>query len=229
MGRRGAGLRTLCSGPSYSASVVESQDTQSARGRPASINKDDVVRGALAVAERVGLANLTMSLLAQELHVSAMTAYRYVTNKQELCDLVIDTVLARVCVPDGGATDWIPRMTALQTSARRELATVHGVLEVVRSRGATPEAVRLADGVISILRDAGFGSEEATIAFNVIYTYMAGQLDLDNGDPGSGRADLEAMAAFSARTSQPSNDEVFVYGLETVLRGLTSRLDEGRV
>lgn len=183
------------------------------------------MRAALAVAQRVGLINLTMALLGEELNVTPMAAYRHVANKQELYDLVINTLLARVAVPPKTSGDWMHRLTVLHTDARREMATVHGSIEAIRHRGgAIPELTRLSEGVMEILRDAGFDQDEAGIVFNVIHAYMAGQYGIDNGDAVRGRADLGEMTPSMAQASRPSSDDVFVYGFETVLLGLRARL-----
>jgi hypothetical protein len=159
-----------------------------------------------------------------------MAAYRHVASKQELCDLVLDTVLARVPVPPKSSGDWMHRLMVMHTDVRREVASVKGAVDAIRHRGsATPELMRLAEGVMAILRDAGFDLQEAGIAFNVIHAYMSGQYDLDNGDADRARTGLGAISSSSvAEVLQATDDEIFAYGFETVLLGLRERLNASR-
>jgi hypothetical protein len=171
-----------------------------------------------------------MALLGEELNVTPMAAYRHVASKQELCDLVLDTVLARVAVPPKSSGDWMHRLTVMHADVRREVASVRGAVEAIRHRGnATPELTRLAEGVMAILRDAGFGQREAGIAFNVIHAYMSGQYDLDNGGADRTRSGLGAISSSAvAEVRQATDDEIFVYGFETVLLGLQARRTASR-
>lgn len=70
---------------------------------------------ALAIADADGIAAVTMRRLAAELHVSAMTGYRYVSGKDDLLELMLDRVRAGVLLDDvrGG---W---RTVLRASALR--------------------------------------------------------------------------------------------------------------
>jgi TetR/AcrR family transcriptional regulator, tetracycline repressor protein len=196
------------------------------RGRPPKVSRDDVVDAGLRVARRVGLPRLTMTLVAEELQVSVMAAYHHVANKQELLELMVDAVLGRVEVPVRTDGDWQARMTLLMRNARKELSQVEGIADIIRMHGPTPHAVRLADATVEILRDAGFGDAEATLAFDVIYAYVTGQLDLDRAGVEEGRVSLAALTTFEKRSSQPTADEIFDYGLQTVLIGLHARLEK---
>jgi AcrR family transcriptional regulator len=188
------------------------------------VSREEVVEAALRVARRVGLAGLTMTLVAEELQASVMAAYHHVANKQELLELMVDAVLGHVDVPAGSDGDWKERMTLLQLSARQELSQIKGIADIIRTRGPTPHAVRLADATVEILRQAGFDDAEATLAFDVIYAYVTGQLDLDRAGVEEGRASLDLLTTFEARRRQPTADEIFDYGLQTILIGLQARL-----
>ncbi|HEX3957732.1 MAG TPA: TetR family transcriptional regulator [Trebonia sp.] len=140
------------------------------RGRPPRVSREETIDAALRVARRAGLPGVTMTALAEELGVSPMASYYHIASKQELLELVVDAVLAGVRVPTAAEGDWKTRMTILLGSARQELGQVRGIGDVIRQRGATPQAARLAGSVVEILRDAGFGAEQATLAFDAIYT-----------------------------------------------------------
>ena len=55
--------------------------------RRASFDRQTLVEAALRVARRVGLDALSMRMVAEELGVSAMAAYRHVPNRETLINL----------------------------------------------------------------------------------------------------------------------------------------------
>ena len=60
------------------------------------LNRDRIMRGALAVADAGGLAALTIRSLAKELDVKPMAVYHYVANKDEILDGLVDLVFAEI-------------------------------------------------------------------------------------------------------------------------------------
>jgi AcrR family transcriptional regulator len=63
------------------------------RGPKPALSVDRIVRAAIEVADREGLAALSMRRIATQLGVGAMSLYRYVPGKRELIDLMVDEVL----------------------------------------------------------------------------------------------------------------------------------------
>lgn len=70
------------------------------RGPKQKLSLDDVVDGAIQIADRDGLAGLSMRGLAQQLGLAAMTLYSYVPGRNELVALMVDQVLGRTELPD---------------------------------------------------------------------------------------------------------------------------------
>jgi AcrR family transcriptional regulator len=81
-------------------------------GPRAGLDVDRVVAAAVRVADREGLAALSMRRVAAELGVGAMTLYTHVPGKGELVALMYDAVLAEVH-PRPPAGDWRARLTAV--------------------------------------------------------------------------------------------------------------------
>jgi AcrR family transcriptional regulator len=81
-------------------------------GRRAGLDVDRIVGAAVELADREGLAAVTMRRLATELGVGAMTLYTHVPGKGELVDLMYDSVLGEV-YPSPPAGDWRERLTAV--------------------------------------------------------------------------------------------------------------------
>ncbi len=67
-------------------------------GRPAQIDIDQVVLAAVGLADRVGLAGVTLPKVAESLGVTKMSLYRHVGSKDELLGLMAD--YAQGAAPD---------------------------------------------------------------------------------------------------------------------------------
>lgn len=74
------------------------------RGPVAGMGRADLVRAAIGIADREGLAAVTMSRVAGELGVTTMALYRHVPGKGELVDLMTDA--AFVNAPLSTGADW---------------------------------------------------------------------------------------------------------------------------
>ena len=73
------------------------------RGPRPKLDLDAVVEAAIALADEQGLAAVTMRALAARLGVSAMTLYGYVPGRDELLDLMLDLLYARMGRPPWSA------------------------------------------------------------------------------------------------------------------------------
>src|ERR671925_186479 len=72
---------------------------QRRRGRPPTIDLQDVLDTALRLLDDEGVEALTMRRLASELGVSAMAPYRVVGSKDELLMVLVDRLAARLSYP----------------------------------------------------------------------------------------------------------------------------------
>jgi AcrR family transcriptional regulator len=202
--------------------VTEAADaggaTPQRRGRPPLISEAAVIDAALRVTERVGLENLTMRLVAEELGMSMMAAYNYVPTKQALIARVVEAVLARVAVPERDAGSWDERMKMVGHDLRENVRRYPGIGDALRSTPAEAESLRIGRGVVGILTDGGFERDEAQAAFVTFYKFMIGQLRFD---------DVTSPVVPQPRTSFDP-DALFDFGFETVLEGLRARLRRRR-
>jgi len=196
------------------------------------IDQRAVIDAALRVARRVGLNRLTMRMVADELGVSAMAAYRHVPNREHLVSLVADELTASVEVPDPASGPWDQRLRELQLSAFRANTTVAGSMDAadmeVLLRGT--HSRRLVRGMMAILADAGFDEDDAALAFEVIWAYFVGQLssyevvvELRHKHP-EFADDLWPVLGAAGQGVPLSPEEYFERGFEILLDGLRARL-----
>ena len=65
------------------------------------LNRERVLRAAVALADEAGIESLSMRRLGQELGVEAMSLYNHVANKDDLLNGITDLVLGEIELPDG--------------------------------------------------------------------------------------------------------------------------------
>jgi AcrR family transcriptional regulator len=140
----------------------------------AQLNKERVVRAAVALAARDGIETLTMRRLAEELGVGAMTLYHYVPNKVDLLDAMVDVVFAEIELPPAGG-DWKAALRSRALSTRAALNRNRWPVGLMESRTTPgPASLRLHDAVLGCLREAGFSIEATIQAYSVQDAYIYG-------------------------------------------------------
>lgn len=180
------------------------------------------MEAALKLAGDARLEDVSMRALANELRVPVMTIYNYVPSREALYELVVNHVLRPVQIPLPETGSWDERMRQLQRDARGAMRRNPGVV-FSRYGGGASEAVRLADGVLTILSDGGFSPDDAALAFATLYTFMLGQIEADAiADTMGGRAEATLNGVTGSRNLSP--EEVFEFGFDAVIEGLKAKL-----
>lgn len=103
----------------------------SAQRHPARHDRDSIADAALRLLDEVGLPDLSMRRLANELDVQPSALYWHFTSKQELLAAVADRILARIGI-DSHATD-PGSVVGLARSIRDALLAYRDGAEVVMS------------------------------------------------------------------------------------------------
>jgi AcrR family transcriptional regulator len=130
---------------------------ESARApRPVRLNRDRVLRAAVALADDVGIDALSMRNLAEQLGVVPMAIYKHVANKEELLDGMVEIIVGEIDPPAQGA-DWKDAIRQRILSARRALLRHRWASQVIESRThATPVVLDYMNSLIGMFRTGGF-------------------------------------------------------------------------
>jgi AcrR family transcriptional regulator len=140
----------------------------------ARLNRDRVLRVAMALADAHGIESLSMRKLGVELGVEAMSLYNHVANKDDLLDGMIDVVFGEIELPSGG-TDWRTAMRQRAISTREVLSRHRWAIGRMESRTTPgPATLRHHDAVIGTLRAAGFSIGLAAHAYSAMDSYIYG-------------------------------------------------------
>lgn len=117
------------------AKQADAQQAATERRKP--LNRDRVLRAAVARADQSGIEALSMRSLAQELGVVPMALYKHVANKEQLLDGMVELVVGEIDPPADGP-DWRSAIRERVLSARRALLRHPWALRVIESAAPPP-------------------------------------------------------------------------------------------
>ena len=143
------------------------------RRRP--LTRERIVAEALAVISADGAAALSMRALAARLGVVPGALYRHVRSREQLCDLVVDGVLADVDCQVGHALAWTEQVKVLAHRLRLILEGHPGIAALLKTRDPLgPHSLALAEAFLAALRHSGLPKQQTALAFWLTYDYTVG-------------------------------------------------------
>jgi DNA-binding transcriptional regulator YhcF (GntR family) len=218
-------------------------------GEPLALDRGQVVRMALAIADAEGLAAVSMRRIAAELGVSTMALYRHVGGKDTLVHQMIDAAFAEFPLPSLSG-DWRARVTAIartQWAAYKQHLWLAGAVTVGRPQ-MLPSMLPHTDALLAAFKP--LGKAPSMYAVITLFGYVRGlgqameveaQAEQDTGLSGDdwvaqqGSEQLAAIIAAENLTAfrdlfaggfdlDYDLDQLFAFGLELMLDGLAVRL-----
>jgi AcrR family transcriptional regulator len=150
---------------------------QPSRGPKPGLTLERVVSAAVELADREGLAALSMRKVAAELGVGTMSLYRYVPGKGELLDLMLD----RVNGPEEEdlaaykGEDWRETLEMVGIGTYRLYERHPWLLQVNQSRPLLgPNSLLSFDFALSALEDLGLNGQEKVTVITVLDAFITG-------------------------------------------------------
>jgi AcrR family transcriptional regulator len=145
----------------------------SSRPRPA-LTRERVLRGAVDLADRIGVEALTIRRLADDLGVSPMTIYHHVPSKDAIVDGMVDLVFAQIDLP--------PRGEHWKSAARRRCVSARAVLNrhpwapaLMESRtNPGPATLRHHEEMLACFRRGGLTLQMTAHAGALLDSYVYG-------------------------------------------------------
>ncbi len=226
-------------GPADYTVAVESSDrvatgerapasSRRARGRPPTLTEDQIVDAALQIIRTDGLDALSMRRLSQQLGRSQMAAYSYVTDKQELLDLVARRTLADVDIPATSDGTWDVQLRRLIDSIDAQLRKHPGIAGLLLQRMLRTDR-RLVDAIMQIMVDAGLREKQVLLAYSTIHTYLFGRYQVALADVQRDDTDLPpALAQVLPYLDELHRADYYNFGIEMLIDGLRARVSEKR-
>ncbi|GCD97558.1 TetR/AcrR family transcriptional regulator C-terminal domain-containing protein [Embleya hyalina] len=193
------------------------------------LSRARVLDAALALADRDGIAKLSMRRLGAELGVEAMTLYYYVPNKDAVLDGLVERIVASVAPrPSGPRAVW---MGEFAHAFRAELLRHPAVVPLVATRPvATPEALAAVERAAAALVAEGLAPLRAFQLLNAVTTFVIGhtlaELDPEGArsrhEPPVATAELPCLAQALAAGlgTRADHDERFEAAIKALLAGI---------
>ncbi len=139
-----------------------------------SLTRDRIIKGAVALADVIGVDALTIRKLATALDTKPMSIYHYVANKEAIVDGMVDIVFSEIDLPNFDI-DWKSAIRQRSASARAALSRHPWAVLLMESRRAPGAAtLRQHDAVIGCLRNGGLSVEMTAHAYAVIDAFIYG-------------------------------------------------------
>ncbi|WP_426226663.1 TetR/AcrR family transcriptional regulator [Pseudarthrobacter sp. DSP2-3-2b1] len=191
------------------------------------LSRDKVLQAAVSLADEIGIGELSMRRLAQELEVVPMALYKHVANKDELLDGMVD-VIVREIDPPADEPAWRDVVRRRILSARSVLQRHQWARQVLETRTTkTPGVLAYMDSFIGIFLDRGFSVDLTHHVMHAIGSRMWGftqELFTEPADQPDENAEEVDGAAQQAMLEEMSKR------YPNVLRiAMASSHDEGRV
>jgi AcrR family transcriptional regulator len=209
------------------------------------LDREKVVRAAVDVIGRQGVAGLSMRKVGQDLGVEAMALYRYVSGRDELLEAVVEHLLSGITetVDGQGFTSWQGHLQGLAHQVRQVALDHPAVFPLIASRHpAAPwlrpplRSIDLVEHFLKVLVDGGFDDAAAVDAYKLFTTFLLGFLLLEvvahgsditaaGEEPGQGSEERlrEPLAAaphvrrMRERLSTDTSTQEFEVGLEALI------------
>ncbi|SPF03165.1 TetR/AcrR family transcriptional regulator [Streptomyces sp. MA5143a] len=224
------------------------------REQPA-LSREVIVAEAVRLLDEEGAAALSMRRLGTRLNAGATSMYSHVASKDELIELVVDHVYGEMEVPGpDAAKDWRAAASACAHSVRSTILRHPWIAPMLGEVGVSlgPNSMRLTEGMLAMLEEAGFDLEQADHVVRILFAYVIGMTTSEAAWltmlARSGQSQEDWTRKVWPAVEQATRDyphlrrrytaqeggrssEVLVdnfgYGLDWVLDGLQSRLDQG--
>jgi AcrR family transcriptional regulator len=170
-----------------------------ARAEPGSrkprYTREQIAGAALAVADSEGIEAVSMRRVAQELGAGTMTLYHYVRTKAELLDLMDDTIMGEVVVPDGElSTNWREALTQIATRSHDAFKRHPWALEGLRGARGGPNGMKHFEQTLAAVSALDLPFEEKLELALVVDDFVFGYV-LRSAQSGSMMPDDDERAA----------------------------------
>jgi AcrR family transcriptional regulator len=143
----------------------------------AALTPSRIAEVAVGIADAEGLDAVTMRRLAVGLGVAPMAAYRYVSGKDELLELMVDFVYGELTVP-GDVAGWWHAMRALALSTRTVLLD-HPWVARTTVCSPTPRQLAVAERALAALDGLGLEADMMMAVFRTVTAYVHGAVEAE--------------------------------------------------
>jgi AcrR family transcriptional regulator len=232
--------------------VVWSRPERAGKGPVPSHSRAEITAAAVAIADAEGIEAVSMRKVAAKLGTGTGTLYRYISGKDDLLDLMADTVEGEDGGPAPASGDW---RQDLRSFAHRSRSIIHRhpwVAALAAGRPALgPNGLRLAEHTLGSIADLGLSIDDMMVTVETVHAFVRGYtlaelaeqeavrrsgVDRDHWMAAhapyvtriiaEGEHPLVARVVLDAETphADDRDERRFAFGLERILDGMAAHL-----
>lgn len=142
--------------------------------RRETLNRERVLRAAVAYADKHGTETLSMRVLAGELGCGVMSLYNHVANKDDMFDAMVEVVAGEIVLSPDDVCDWKVALRDTAISAHDALTRHPWVISLWSNRALGPVKLQHMESILRVLREAGFSVELACRGYHAVTMHISG-------------------------------------------------------
>jgi AcrR family transcriptional regulator len=160
----------------YALGVPNRAATHARVARPSTqTQREKLVTAAVAIADREGIAAVSIRRVAQELAVRPMSIYTYIASKDELLDLMAESVVSEVLVTSPLPTDWRAAIEVVAVRSHQVFVAHPWLAAISQQRSDLGEnGLRHAEQLLAAIKPLELTAEEAWDVLFLINDYTLG-------------------------------------------------------
>jgi AcrR family transcriptional regulator len=209
------------------------------------LTRERIVAAGIAIADREGLARVSIRRLAAQLNSSPMSLYHYVPSKRDLLNLMLDAANANFGHPARTIADWRGVLRHFARESRRCLKQ-HPWVSQLRAADPEygPESIRILEWLLTSLSRVGLDVKTAIRVIGVLFVFVNGFVaaegSVSSTRNGRGRrpsvrhpkfakailasGNFPNVMQFIERTAEDRDDQGFEYALDLILNGVAAEI-----
>lgn len=205
---------------------------QPSRGPKGELSIAKIVEAAIAIADRDGLAAVSMNRVAASLGFSAMSLYRYISSKDDLLVLMQDAVCRTVIPTEDSGEDWRTGMRAY-VRVTMKVFLEHPWFGDIPVSGAplTPNNLEIVDWALRMLRNLPLNDYEKMSIVLLLSSYARaiGMIarDIDQAVRKGANPDTLTGSSYTSALRQLVKPERFPYLHPLVMSGAYTEENPG--
>ncbi len=173
--------------------------------RDRGLSRAEIVGAAIAVADAEGPDAISMRRIARELGAGAMSLYWHVGSKEELLDLMLESIEAEIEVPEPSG-DWRADLGVFAHRTRAAMSRHRWAMEFIGSRPPSgPNDARNLERLLRLL-DGLAGARLTIDIFGTVATYVMGAVMREAQEMRVQRDQEQAMAGLTEEEIQAQQE-----------------------
>ncbi|TDU83231.1 TetR family transcriptional regulator [Kribbella voronezhensis] len=229
------------------SAVIWDRPEPAKRPAPSPLSRESIVQAAIRLADAEGLEAVSVRKVAAELDAGPMRLYGYLSTKDDLLDLMVDTAYGEILLPESSGQDWRSTLRALAHGIRQVALRHEWFADLLGRRPHLgPHALAYLEASLAALdrADEFENIDAVSRAVRTLNAYLIGALRAEVAERRAERStgldkdswrrkagpyltrtlasgDFPTVAKFVHDASRETPDSAFDEGLNQLLDGIT--------